>query len=148
MNNLEEVMNKIKDVSSNYGLEINISKSTFMVISKETGGRYDLTINNTPIDRVSQFTYLKTMINDNWDHSQEIRCRIEKPRAVFNQMAKLFKSHNLKIDIKIRLRSCIFSILFYVLESWTLIEATQENSKLSKCGLQEYAENVMGGQRD
>jgi len=28
------------------------------------------------------------MIHDNWDHSQEVRCRIEKVRATFNQMVK------------------------------------------------------------
>jgi len=36
---LQDLMNQIKDVSSKYGLEIN------MIISRETGGRYGLMIN-------------------------------------------------------------------------------------------------------
>jgi len=95
MIDLLELMKKRKDVSSKYSLEININKTKFMVISRETGGRFGLTINNTPIDRVAQFTYQGTMINDNWDHPQKIRyCRIEKTRAAFNQKPKLFKSHD------------------------------------------------------
>jgi len=90
-----------------------------MVISRGTDGKYG---NNTPIEKVVQFTYLGTMINDNWDHSQKIWCRIEKAKADFNQMDKLFKSHNL---IKFRLLQCyIFSILFYGMESRAL-KATQ-----------------------
>lgn len=126
MNSLQQLINRINDVSNQYGLKININKTKFMVISKETGGRYNLIINNKPIERVTQFSYLGTMINEDWDHSQEIRIRIEKARAAFNQMAKVFKSHSLNIGIKIRLLRCyIFSILFYGMESWTLTEATE-----------------------
>ncbi|XP_039291702.1 uncharacterized protein LOC120353116 [Nilaparvata lugens] len=67
------------------------------------------------------------MINEKWDHSQEVKCRIEKARAAFNQMAKLFKSHNLNMHIKIKLLYCyIFSILFYGVESWTLTKSTKK----------------------
>uniref|UniRef100_A0A8D8VWR7 Uncharacterized protein n=1 Tax=Cacopsylla melanoneura TaxID=428564 RepID=A0A8D8VWR7_9HEMI len=65
------------------------------------------------------------MLNEQWDQSQEIKIRIVKARAAFNQMSKLFKTHNLNIDFKIRLLRCyIFSILLYGVESWTLTKAT------------------------
>jgi len=41
---------RMNEVSSKYNLEIKTTKTKFMGISRETGGR--LTINNTPIDRV------------------------------------------------------------------------------------------------
>lgn len=56
----------------------------FMVISKATGKRCDLMIYNTPTNRISQLAYLGTIINKDWDNSEEIRSRIEKARASFN----------------------------------------------------------------
>lgn len=41
----------LKVVSNRYGLEININKTKFMLISKETGRKYDLMISNKPIER-------------------------------------------------------------------------------------------------
>lgn len=65
------------------------------------------------------------MINENWDNSQEIRCRIEKARAAFIKMNTLFKSHNLNMEIKLRLLRCyVFSILLYGAETWTLKKET------------------------
>lgn len=42
INSLEDPMNRIKVVSSQFGLEVNISKTKFLVITKERGGRHDL----------------------------------------------------------------------------------------------------------
>uniref|UniRef100_A0A8D8Q737 Uncharacterized protein n=2 Tax=Cacopsylla melanoneura TaxID=428564 RepID=A0A8D8Q737_9HEMI len=40
-------------------------------------------------------------------------------------MQKIFKSHDLHLDIKIRLLRCyVFSVLFYGVEAWTLTEAS------------------------
>jgi len=64
-----------------------------------------------------------TLINEQWDHSQEIRCRIEKARDAFIKISKLFKSHNHKVKL---LRCYVFSILYYGMQSWTLTEATQK----------------------
>lgn len=52
-------------------------------------------------------------------------------------MSKLFKSHNLKLDIKVKFLRCyVFSILYYGMESWTLTEATQK--KLEAFGMWLY----------
>ncbi|CAG9835208.1 unnamed protein product [Diabrotica balteata] len=45
-------------------------------------------------------------------------------------MAKLFKNHNLNLEIKVSLlRGYIFSILYYEVESWTLTEAMEKKLK-------------------
>jgi len=38
--------------------------------------------------KVNKYTYLDTNVNDNWDHSVEIRTRIEKARTAFIRMKK------------------------------------------------------------
>lgn len=42
-------------------------------------------------------------------------------------MRKLFRSHNLNLELKMRLLRCyIFSVLFCGVKSWTLTQATQK----------------------
>lgn len=69
-----------------------------MVIGGETGKRYGLTMKNTPTYNLAQFTYLGTITGP------------LTGKAIFNQMPKLFKSHNFNI-IKIRL--IVFKIWLY-----------------------------------
>jgi hypothetical protein len=127
LNSLQQLINKVNEVSERFGLQVNITKTKFMIISKNKVRDAQLLINNTPVDRVKQYNYLGTTVNEQWDHSQEIKCRIEKARSAFNNMAKLFKSHNLNLEIKVRLLRCyIFSILYYGVESWTLTEAMEK----------------------
>uniref|UniRef100_A0A8D8VL77 Craniofacial development protein 2 n=2 Tax=Cacopsylla melanoneura TaxID=428564 RepID=A0A8D8VL77_9HEMI len=122
---LQTLMNKVAVISRKYGLEVNTSKTKVMIISKERISNVAFTINDQHVERVPAYTYLGTMLNEQWDQSQEIKIRIVKARAAFNQMSKLFKTHNLNIDFKIRLLRCyIFSILLYGVESWTLTKAT------------------------
>lgn len=124
---LQCLVNKIAAASKKYGLDINNKKTKFMVISKTNIPNIHITINNQPIERVQQIAYLGTTINENWDTTQEIRCRIARAKAAFNKMNKIFKSHDLTIETKVKLLKCyIFSILLYGVESWTL------NKKLIK----------------
>lgn len=62
--------------SEEYGLEMN----TKFTIGKEKIGNCQLCIKETPIERVSKCNYLGTLINEKWDDSQEISCRIEKDK--------------------------------------------------------------------
>lgn len=122
---LQALMDKITHHSSQYGLEVNVKKTKLMIVSKEriTGGR--LLINQTAIERVDHYNYLGTIINEDWNCAQEIRARIGKARSTFNRMSTFFKSHNLALDIKVRLLRCyVFSVLLYGAESWTLNEST------------------------
>lgn len=49
-------------------------------------------INGIQIEWVKQYCNLKTVINGQWDNTQEIKCSIEKARRVFNKMSAIFKS--------------------------------------------------------
>uniref|UniRef100_A0A8D8S265 Reverse transcriptase domain-containing protein n=1 Tax=Cacopsylla melanoneura TaxID=428564 RepID=A0A8D8S265_9HEMI len=98
-----------------------------MVISKTNITGIHLTINQTIIERVSQYIYLGTIINEDWDNSQEIKSRIGKARSTFNQMSAVFKSHDLTIETKIRLLKCyVYSVLLYGVETWTMKNETEK----------------------
>ena len=124
---LQHLMSNLEDCSECYGLDMNISKTKLMIISKNNIQNCHITIKGKYLERVKRYTYLGTNINDQWDHSQEIKNRIERARAVYNKMAKLFTSHYLNINTKLRLLRCyVFSVLFYGVESWTLTETTSK----------------------
>ncbi|KAL4120153.1 hypothetical protein QTP88_012884 [Uroleucon formosanum] len=122
---LQLLMDRITEASMRYGLDINTNKTKFMIISKEDITGVHLSINQSRIERVHKYQYLGTVINDQWDNAEEIKCRIGKARSVFNLMNASFKSHNLSIQLKIRLLRCyMFSTLLYGAETWTLTKAT------------------------
>ncbi|KAL1450960.1 hypothetical protein WDU94_003263 [Cyamophila willieti] len=54
---LQQLIDKIVETSSRYGLEINTQKTKLMVISKEKITGTHLYINHTRIERVKQYTF-------------------------------------------------------------------------------------------
>ena len=118
-------MQNIHSASEEYGLSLNASKTKWMIISKRQHPPMRLTINGQDIDQVETYTYLGTTVNAKWDQASEIRSRIEKARAAFNNMKKLFTSKDISLQLKLRLVRCyVFSVLFYGVEAWTTTEAT------------------------
>ncbi|CAI6350836.1 unnamed protein product [Macrosiphum euphorbiae] len=118
-------MDEITESSMRYGLYINTNKTKFMIISKEDITGVHININQIRIERVHKYQYLGTVINEQWDNAEEIKCRIGKARDVFNSMSASFKSHDLSLHLKIRLLRCyVFSTLLYGAKTWTLTKAT------------------------
>ena len=66
-----------------YDLGISVNKTKLMIVSKNKFRNCTLNINERPVERIRKFTYLATIVNEQWDHSQEVKSRIEKPRAVY-----------------------------------------------------------------
>ena len=127
MEGLQTLVERVAETSQLYGLDFNVKKTKYMVISKNQIPHEQLMINNQPITTVNSYTYLGTNLNDRWDHSTEIKQRIEKARIAFVKFAKIFKSRDLPLTTKIRLLRCyVFSILLYGVEAWTLTNATMK----------------------
>jgi len=125
LEDLQELMIQVANTSAEYGLDLNAKKTKYMVISKNPTPNRCLHVSQHKIERVQKYTYLGTQLSDQWDHSLEIKCRIEKARAVFQRMSSIFKSHSITLTTKIRVLKCyVFSVLLYGVEAWTLTEAT------------------------
>lgn len=77
LHSLQNLMDKITEKSRQYDRDININKSQFIIISKQTNLRGNISTD-----------------------SREIKTGIEKARATFN---KIFESHDLKLNTKISL---------------------------------------------
>ena len=49
-----------------------------MFVSKNKFTNFTLNINQRPVERARKFTYVGTIVNEQRDHSQEIKSRIER----------------------------------------------------------------------
>ena len=80
---LQTLVNRVYESSSDYGLKINIAKTEMQVISK---GKCDLsiTINNNRLKQVEDFVYLGGTIADNGSSTNDIKTIIRKAGTAFN----------------------------------------------------------------
>ena len=123
---LQELIDRICTTSEKYGLVLNTRKTKYMVISKTPALHEALSANGQAIERVSKFTYLGCTIDENWDHSTEIKCRIEKARTTFMQMRSMLCSKDLSLNMKKKIIQCyVHPILLYGAEAWTMSEASE-----------------------
>jgi len=75
------------------------------------------------IENVEKFEYLGSLLT--WDNncSEEIKRRIGKATGVLASMKHIWNSKKLRIDNKLKvLTTCVFSVLLYASETWTLKE--------------------------
>lgn len=99
LEDMQRLVDCVNDASNSYGLNINKKKTKYMVISPRDIEGTALTINGELIQRVDKFKYLGCYFNKKWDHSMEIRCRIEQSRSPFFKMIKVLGNRNLKIEL-------------------------------------------------
>ena len=124
MEGLQILLNQVATNSAEFGLNLNIKKTKWMVISKNQVGGGILQVQNQQIERVQSYKYLGCQVNENWDNMQEVRARIEQARASFVRMKSVLCCRSLSLSVRIRVLRCyVFSILYYGIEAWTLTEA-------------------------
>ena len=54
-----------------------------------------LTLDRETIESMERYTYLRSMVNSNWDQTVEVKCRIEKARTVLNKMKTFLSAETL-----------------------------------------------------
>jgi hypothetical protein len=128
MAHLQRSMDRLYSACNKYGLEMNVKKTKFMLITKDQidtrNNEFKLILNNAIIERVYSYKYLGTWIHSNGDNSREIRCRIEIARSTFFKLRKSFSNRDLPLDLRTRMLKCyVFSTLLYGMEAWTLKKA-------------------------
>ena len=97
-----------------------------MVISK-TEIQANILINNEKIEQVTSFTYLGADLNQQNDHSTEIRRRLAMARTSTTKLWKIWKDRSVNIKTKPRLlKSLIWPIALYGCETWTLKAADEK----------------------
>lgn len=126
LEDLQALLDRVHATSSNYGLNMNVRKTKFMIVSKQDVNGA-LSIAGNVVERVASYKYLGCWLNERWDSSQEVRARIEQARGVFEKMRKLLCRRNLSLKTRTRIIRCyVFPVLLYGHEGWTLTKALEK----------------------
>lgn len=116
---LQKLIDRVGTACNKYGMKINCKKTHTLIVSKNAigNGNLQFTTNNVALTVAETVTYLGCTLNSDWDHSREIKGRIEKARGTFNKMRNVLC--NLSLNIHTRIRT-----LLYGAEARTLTDAS------------------------
>lgn len=119
---LQESLDIVASESGRYGLKINTDKTKGLMFG-DANISGELSTNNRAIEAVDKFIYLGSMVNGDGCEC-EIRRRIGMTYGMLDGFDKIWKSHEISLRTKIHvLQTCVFSVLLYAAETWTLKKA-------------------------
>ena len=99
------------------GLQINVDKTKTMYIASDNIDQ--ITIDDTPVEKVQKFTYLGSLIHQTEGASADIKTRIDKANASFAMLKTIWKSNKYSERTKLRIyNSNVKSVLLYGAECW------------------------------
>ena len=110
--NLQKIVNKVKEVSSRGGLEMNIKKTKTMITSRKPENKsIEIKVDNEILQQVHKFIYLGTEISEEAKSDKEIERRSNIAKEKFSKIAHLLTSKKLKLPTKLRILKCyVYSI--------------------------------------
>ena len=116
---MQEKTSKIAENSSKVGLHINVAKTKLMKLN--TKSTRAVKIDEEPIEEVDKFTYLGSVVTPTGGTEEDINSRINKARAAFSQLNKIWTSNTIRLKTKLKIfNSNVKSVLLYGSETWFL----------------------------
>jgi len=91
---LQELVDRLDQVSHKYSLLINIDKTKIMV--SDVACR--ILIQNELLEQVDTFPYLGSLITEDGERTMELRTRLNKTAG--DRLQKIWKSHSIPISMK------------------------------------------------
>jgi hypothetical protein len=120
---LIDTFEKLKNISTQYGLIVNESKTKYMKCTRKENTLDKLQAGEARIDQVKSFSYLGSTVNGNNALEEEIRERIAKGNKAFYAYKAFFKSKLISRKSKLKLYwTVIRPTVVYGCETWVLKE--------------------------
>ena len=118
---------ELEDASLQAGLEVNNQKTKYMTIEIEITTGEDIKIRNQTFEKVNQFKYLGSLLNERNELIIEIKERISAGNRAYFSSQKILKNKNITRETKKTLyKTVIRPAVTYASETWTLTK-TAEN---------------------
>ena len=120
---LQKIVDKVKKESDQKALNMNVSKTKTMVISREEGKLAKIKVDGKDLEQVKHFKYLGQVVNEEGRNEQEIKIRIAQAKSTFIRMRKILTSKEISLPLRLRMIKCyIYPIVLYGSETWTLLK--------------------------
>jgi hypothetical protein len=115
---LQNLVDRLVTVSTKYSLMINEEKTKVMHVN---GTTLKVTVNGVTLECVHSFLYLGALITDDAECTADIRARLDKAQGVAISLQKIWKSHSIALNTKIRMwQTLVWPVAIYGCEGWTL----------------------------
>ena len=101
---------RLQETGGQVGLKINIQKTKEMRIGVRQ--QESLELHGEAIERVSEFTYLGSIISDTGGTDEDITARIRKAQSTFSMLMPVWKEKCIRLQTKLRISTRTLSLPF------------------------------------
>ena len=113
----------VSENSRRVGLNIHRGKTKTMRV--HANNQTPISLQGEALEQVDNFTYLGSIMDKQGGTGADVKVRIGKARAAFNQLKNIWKSGSYSVHTKIRLfNSNVKPVLLYGSETWRTTRAT------------------------
>jgi hypothetical protein len=119
---IEKNTETVIDASKEVGLEINVERTKYMLLSphQNAGQNREIEIANRSVENVSQFKYLGTTVTNQNLIQEEIKRRLSSGNARYHSVHSLLSSRLLSNNLKMRIyKTIILPLILYGCETWS-----------------------------
>jgi hypothetical protein len=120
---IKENIETLIDASKEVGLEINVEKTKFILLSRHQniGQNQDIKIADRLFENVSQFKYLGTTVINEKLIQEKIKRRLNSGNACYHSVQNLLSSRLLSKNLKIGIyKMIVLPVVLYWCETWSL----------------------------
>ena len=120
---LQALVDAVKEESAKYGLEMNTKKTKTMVIRRDTDKvlNVDIKVDGVTLEQVGKYQYLGQIIKEDGRCEDEIKRRIGIARTNFMKLKEILITKKLSIATRKKLLYCyVISTLMYASETWII----------------------------
>ena len=129
VNELQQLLDKVREASEKAGLFLNAKKTKTMAIRRHPAMNDEtpIIINGYAVENVKQFTYLGAVFTNTYDDSLEIKRRIAIAKNATIALTNIWKNRSITLRTKLRLlNSLVFPVASYGSECWVLKKKDQK----------------------
>ena len=120
---LQKLVDAVKEGSRVYGLEMNTKKTKTMIVRRDSndGSRVNIKVDGVTLEQVESYQYLGQIITEDGRCEKEIRRRIGIAKTNFLKMKDVLITKKLSMEIRKKILHCyIMSTLMYAAETWVI----------------------------